>query len=113
MKDVFRTSRRRRKEGKTDYKARIGLLKSGKARVIVRKTNRYIIGQIVVSEDAKDRIVVGVNSRELIEKGWPKEMSGSLKSMPAAYLAGFFLGKKSAEIKEGILDIGLQRNIKG
>jgi len=111
MQGIGRTIRRRRMEGKTDYKARLGLLKSGKARVVVRKTNRYIIGQIVTSDIAQDKVVMSVNSKELLGKGWPENLRGSLKSLPACYLAGFLLGKKSKEIGEGILDIGLQRNI--
>jgi len=111
MKGPSRTIRRRRKEGKTDYKARFGLLKSGKARVVVRKTNKYLIGQIVSSDIAQDKVVVGVNSKDLLANGWPKELVGSLKSLPACYLSGYLLGKKSKEIKEGVLDIGLHRNI--
>ena len=111
MHKIRRTIRRRRKEGKTDYKARFGFLKSGKARVIVRKTNRYIIGQIVMSDVAQDKIIVGVISKDLLGHGWPESLKGSLKSLPAAYLTGYYLGKRSKEIKEGILDIGLQRNI--
>jgi len=112
MEGVKRTIRRRRKQGKTDYKARIGFLKSGKARIVVRKTNRYVLGQIVVSDVAQDKVLVGANSRELLSLGWPKEATGSLKSLPACYLTGFLLGKKSNEIKEGVFDIGLNRNIK-
>jgi len=112
MKKIGRTIRRRRKEGKTDYKARIGLLKSGKPRAIVRKTNRYIIGQIIVSDVAQDQVVTGVNSKELLSMGWPEKLQGSLKSLAACYLTGFLLGTKSKKIKEAIIDFGLQRNIK-
>ena len=111
MQKIKRTIRRRRKEGKTDYKARLGLLKSGKPRVVVRKSNKYIIGQVVVSDIAQDKVVCGVSSKELLSRGWPKELIGNLKSLPACYLAGFLLGKKSKDIKEGIFDIGLQRNV--
>ena len=116
MKKIGKTIKRRRKEGKTDYKSRLGLLKSGKARVIARKTNRYFIGQIVVSDIAQDKVIIGVNSKDLLNKGWPEELKGSLKNLTACYLTGFLLGKKSANskepIKEVILDTGLQRNIK-
>jgi large subunit ribosomal protein L18 len=110
MKKVSRTIRRRRHERKTDYKARLGMLKSGKPRVIFRKTNRYIIGQIVVSDIAQDKVIVSVNSRDLISLGWPEKFKGSLKSLSASYLTGYLLGKKSKEIREGIFDIGLNRN---
>ena len=69
--------RRRRLEAKTDYKLRLGLLKSEKPRLVIRKTNSYIIAQIVETEIAQDKIVVGTTSKSLIEKGWPKEKIGS------------------------------------
>jgi large subunit ribosomal protein L18 len=111
MKKVGKTIRRRRHEGKTDYKARFGMLKSGKPRVVFRKTNRYVVGQLIVSEIAQDKIILGVNSKELLAYGWPEKLKGSLKCLAAAYLTGYLLGKKSKEVKEGIFDIGLNRNI--
>jgi len=108
----MKTLRRRRKEAKTDYKARFNLLKSGKPRLVVRKTNRYILAQIVETEIAQDKVLVKVSSKDLLEKGWPKEKFGSLKSLQAAYLTGFLLGKKAKQ-KELILDIGLNRNVRG
>jgi len=110
MKGIGRTIKRRRKENKTDYKARLGLLKSGKNRLVIRKTNRFIIAQIVGSNIAQDEVIIGVNSKELISKGWPKEKIGSLKNLQACYLTGFLLGKKYNG-EEVILDIGLQRNV--
>lgn len=105
---------KRRREGKTDYKARVGLLMGEKGRVVFRKTNRYITGQYIESKEARDKIIVGVNSKELLNYDWPKSNMGSLKSIPACYFTGFLLGKKmlDKEIKNGIFDIGLNRNVK-
>lgn len=111
MEKIGRTIRRRRREGKTDYKARFGMLKSGIPRVVVRRTNKYIISQIIISDVAQDRVVASFNSKDLMKNGWPEKLKGSLKSLPAAYLTGYGLGKNSKDYKEGILDIGLQRNI--
>ncbi len=111
MHGIHKTVKKRRQEGKTDYKARMNLLKSEMPRVVFRKSNRYLFGQIVISEIAQDKVIVGVNTKELLSKGWPKNLSGSLKSLPAAYLMGYMLAKKSKEIKEGILDIGLLRHV--
>ncbi len=108
----MKTIRRRRKESKTDYKARFNLLKSEKPRLVVRKTNRYIIAQVVESDIARDKVITQANSKELLSKGWPKEKSGSLKSLQAAYLTGLMLGKKSKS-KDLILDFGLQRIVHG
>ncbi len=111
MYGIHKTVKKRRQEGKTDYKARMHLLKSEQPRVVFRKSNRYLFGQIVVSEIAQDKVIIGANTKELLSNGWPKNLSGSLKSLPASYLMGYMLAKKSKEIKEGILDIGLLRHV--
>jgi large subunit ribosomal protein L18 len=108
----MRTIRQRRLKKKTDYKLRLGLLKSGTPRLVIRKTNRYMIVQIVESDIAKDKVVASVTSKDLLIKGWPKENAGSLKSLPAAYLTGYILAEKVKEPgQELILDIGMHRNI--
>lgn len=110
----MKTPRRRRLEAKTDYKARLALLKSEKPRLVIRKTNRYIIAQIIASDTAQDKVVAGMNSNVLLSKGLPKESAGSLKSLGAAYLTGFLLGKKALEagIKNAILDAGMHIHVK-
>ncbi|MEK6908525.1 MAG: 50S ribosomal protein L18 [Nanoarchaeota archaeon] len=110
MQGVQKTVRRRRHEGRTDYKARFFLLKSGKPRVVFRKTNRFLQAQVVISEIAKDRVIVNVSTKDLIKFGWPEKLSGSLKSLPAAYLMGYLLAKRT-EIKSGVLDIGLLSHV--
>ncbi|MBI3334623.1 50S ribosomal protein L18 [Candidatus Pacearchaeota archaeon] len=107
-----RTLKRRRLEARTDYRARLAMLKADKPRLVVRKTNRYIIAQVITSTRAQDTIVTSVTSKELLEKGWPPELSGSLKSRAAAYLTGFLLGiKVKGKIKEALLDVGMHRNV--
>jgi len=110
----MKTPRRRRKEAKTDYKARLGMLKSGKPRLVIRKSNNYILAQIVSSDVAQDKVIVTFLSKDLLEKGWPADKKGSLKSLAAAYLTGFLIAKKSKSlIKEAIVDLGMNRNISG
>ena len=104
---------RRRRENKTDYKARLSLLKSELPRIAIRKTNKYIIIQLIESKEAQDFVLLTVNSKELLKYGWPEAAAGSLKSVPAAYLTGFLFAKKLKEIKKGIADLGLQRSTKG
>ena len=92
------------------------MLKSSLPRVVVRKTNKYIIAQFVESKEAQDFVIVAAISKELLNYGWPKEYSGSLKSIPAAYLTGFLLGRKIKKLRKetnSILDIGLHRSTKG
>jgi len=116
MKKARKFIKKRRKlEGKTDYKARIALLKSNKPRVVFRKSNRYVIGQFIKSKEARDTIIVGVNSKQLMGYGWSKDAVGSLKSIPACYLTGFLLGKKVLDKDketDTIFDTGLLRSLK-
>jgi len=104
--------KRRRLEAKTDYKARLTMLVSGKPRLVVRKTNRYMVAQIVSSEIAQDKVICGYSSKILLEKGWPKELQGSLKTLPAGYLLGLLVGKLAkGKVNEVILDIGMNKSI--
>jgi large subunit ribosomal protein L18 len=107
-----RTIKKRRLENKTDYKLRMNLLKSGTPRIVVRKTNKYFIVQAVESNEAQDKVMMGVTSKDLIEKGWSAKNAGSLKSIPAGYLTGLLLAKK---LKKGkyIMDLGMARTISG
>jgi len=107
----MKIQKRRRRENKTDYARRIKLLKSGSARVIFRKTNRYLIAQYISSKHAQDKVEIGINSKDLIQYGWPKEFQGSLKSLPAAYLLGLLIGRKIIEKKLAtpIIDFGMIR----
>ncbi len=109
-----KTIRQRRRKAKTDYHARIRLLTSQKPRLVVRKTNRYVIVQLVESQHAQDRIIATATSRDLLAKGWPQEKKGSLKVLAAAYLTGYLLGKRCKQkSREAILDIGMHRNVRG
>jgi large subunit ribosomal protein L18 len=106
-------AKRRRQEAKTNYYKRKRLLEGEKPRVVIRKTNRYIIIQYTESKLAQDKVVIGLSSKELLENGWPKESAGSLKSLAGAYLAGYLFGTKAKKLDEAILDMGLIRNTKG
>ena len=107
----MKTIRRRRKEFKTDYGRRIKLLKSEKPRIVFRKTNRYLIVQYVTSDEAKDKVVFGLNSKDLLKYGWPKTAVGGLKSLTASYLTGFMAGKKilKDKLEQPIVDLGMAR----
>ena len=108
-----RTLKRRRKENKTNYLKRMNLLKSEKPRLIFRRTNKYFVMQYIYSESARDKIVFGFTSKELLKYGWPKTSEGSLKSIPASYLSGFLIGKNilSKKLKTPIVDLGMTRTL--
>lgn len=99
----------RKREGKTNYKKRLTLLRSRIDRLVIRRTNKYVLAQIISYEPAGDKVIVSANSIELSKLGWKH----SAKNMPACYLIGLLLGKKAAQkkVKEAILDLGLQTPI--
>lgn len=102
---------RRKREGRTNYKSRLNILKSRKIRLVVRKTNKRILAQAVEYAEDGDKILATTDSNELKKYGW--KYSGT--NVPAAYLTGFLAAKKSISCgkDEAILDIGLQQSIKG
>jgi large subunit ribosomal protein L18 len=102
---------RRRKEGKTDYKARKALVISGKPRLVVRSSVKNVIAQIIVAKPHGDEVLVSAHSRELKKYEW-KAHAGNL---PSAYLTGLLCGLKAKAqgIREAILDIGLHSPSKG
>lgn len=105
----MKVQKRRRRENKTDYLKRLEMLKSEKPRVVFRRTNRYIIAQYIKSEEAKDKAIITIDSKKLLDYGWPKEFSGSLKSLSASYLTGYLIGKqiKAKKLETPIVDIGM------
>ena len=108
----LRTIKRRRRENKTDYKARRILLTSGIPRIVVRRTNKYFILQAVESNEAQDKVNATITSKELLKNGWDVKKGGSLKSIPAGYLTGILMAKKLGKGKY-IMDLGMARTLKG
>ena len=102
---------RRRREGKTDYYQRTRLVVADVPRMVVRKTNRHIIVQLVTAEMDGDRTLVAANSAELEQYGY----KGSMVNTPAAYLTGmlFAVKAKKAGQDSAVLDIGLNRATPG
>jgi len=109
----LRTMKRRRRENKTDYKLRLGLLKSGMTRVVIRKTNKYFILQSVKSNEAQDLVELTVTSKELLKNGWDGKVTGSLKSIPAGYLVGLLFAKKVGGKGKYVVDLGMARTLSG
>lgn len=102
---------RRRRDGETDYRQRLRLLKSGSHRLVVRKSNTGVLCQIVDYDAKGDKVIVSSKSTELVKMGW----NGNLGNMPAAYLTGLLCGKKAAQAKidGAVLDLGLYKSVKG
>ncbi len=106
-----RVPMRRRRTGHTDYKNRLALLKSGEARLVVRRTNGNIIVQFVDYDENGDRVRATAVARELEAMGW----KNSPKSTPAAYLTGYLAAKRASEagVNDAVLDIGRHAPIRG
>src|SRR5687768_18409510 len=82
---------RRRREGRTDYRTRLALLRSGEHRVVVRKTLRNVIVQVVAFDPTGDKVVASAEARELAKLGW----TGYTRNTPSAYLTGLLAGMRA------------------
>ena len=102
---------RRRREGKTNYYKRLKMIISGKKRLVVRRTDKYILAQIMEAKVNGDVTLATATSKELEKYGW----NYSFKNTPAAYLTGLLIGVKALKrgIKKAILDIGLHPPVRG
>jgi len=102
---------KRRREGRTDYARRLGLLESRKPRLVVRKSQKYIYASIVQFDLKGDKTIAAASSAELRKHGW----TFATDNLPAAYLTGMLVAKKALKngVKEAILDTGLYAKTKG
>lgn len=108
---VHRVAFRRRREGKTDYSKRLALVKSGKVRMVVRRSNKSILVQFIKFEPEGDKTIITVNGPMLAKKfNWPAK-----RNAWSAYLTGLYAGKEAnkAGIKEFVLDTGRYTASKG
>ena len=94
----FKVKLRRRREGKTDYKHRINMLRqdmykfgSVKSRLVVRITNTKIICSIQKAYADGDRVVAYADSTELKKFG----IHFGLTNYFAAYATGLLLGRRA------------------
>jgi len=101
---------KRKRIGLTNYKKRLSLVSSKKHRLVVRRSLNNITAQIVEYKNEGDIVLISANTKELAKYGW----KCSTKNIPSSYLTGLLIGKKATKknIKDSILDIGLQRPIK-
>ncbi|MCZ7372266.1 MAG: 50S ribosomal protein L18 [Candidatus Methanoperedens sp.] len=107
----YRVQFRRTRMGKTDYRARKQMLFSRKPRLVVRRSLKYTILQLVLPAKAGDVTLASANSSELKKYGY----SGATGNIPSAYLAGLLLGlqAKKSGYTEAILDMGLYPATRG
>jgi len=107
----FRVYFRRRREGKTDFAKRLALIKSGKTRMVVRKSNKGVLVQFIDFSPEGDKTLLTVNNAYLTKQySWPAK-----RNVWTAYLAGLAAGKLAQKkgVKEFVLDIGMHIPSKG
>lgn len=102
---------KRRREGKTNYSKRLLLLKSQKARFVVRKNLKTITIQVAQYSNKGDKILCSINSNVLKKYGWNYNFANT----PSSYLTGLIMAKilQKKGFKEGIVDMGIVTSIKG
>ncbi len=107
----YKVPMRRRREVRTDYHQRLRLLKSGKPRLVARKSNKHVTAQLIVPGTQGDETLASAHSSDLAEYGW-EAPTGNL---PAAYLTGLLAGKRALEhgVEQAVLDIGLNTATNG
>lgn len=105
---------RRRREGKTDYRARKRLVaqdknkyNSPRYRLVVRFTNKYVIAQIAYATIKGDFVLAAANSSELPRYG----LKVGLKNFSAAYATGLLVARRLLqkleldEVYEGVEEV--------
>ena len=105
---------KRRRNGETDYRRRMKMLRGGFARAVVRVTNTQTNCQLVNYEPTGDIVKISIDGHTIVEKyGWP--IDASRKSIPASYISGYAMAKTAiaAGHKEAVLDIGLAASTPG
>ena len=103
---LYKTIKKRRRLALTDYRKRVALLKGDTPRIVVRKSNRGIIAQVVVFQPTGDKVLTGVSSNALRKFDWAPR-----SNTPTAYLTGLMLAKraKKLNLEKLVLDIGLYK----
>ncbi|MDQ2049741.1 50S ribosomal protein L18 [Natronolimnohabitans sp. A-GB9] len=101
----YKVPMRRRREVRTDYHQRLRLLKSGKPRLVARKSNKHTTAQLITPGPQGDETLASAHSSDLEEYGWEAPTS----NISAAYLTGLLAGTRAVEagVEEAVLDIGL------
>lgn len=104
----FKVPFRRRRAGKTDYRSRLALLRSGRPRAVVRFSRGRVMVALTEYDPTGDRVIAAAESSELTRAGYPEH---GRVATPAAYLVGYLAGLRAAAAgkTEAVLDVGLRR----
>lgn len=107
----YKVAFRRRREGKTDYAARMNLVDYDKSRLVVRVSNAHATVQVIDYAPEGDITIASAVSKQLTSFGY----KGSTGNLPAFYLTAYLCAKRALAkgVDYAILDIGLKSPIKG
>ncbi|KAM7262569.1 hypothetical protein ACFE04_000252 [Oxalis oulophora] len=110
----FQVKYKRRREGKTDYRARIRLINQDKNkyntpkyRFVVRFSNKGIVAQITSASIAGDMVLAAAYSHELPQYG----LEVGLANYAAAYCTGLLLARRV--LKKLEMDTEYEGNVEG
>ncbi len=107
----YRVQFRRKREGKTDYRHRLNMLRSKKLRLVGRISLKHVTAQVVKVSTTGDITLASAHSKQLEALGWKDGTS----NLPSAYLVGLLCGYRAikAGVKEATFDIGMVHPTRG
>jgi large subunit ribosomal protein L18 len=88
---TYNLTLKRTRQRKTNYRKRAALLLSRSYFIVAKISDQNVSCQVLKPTIKGDIVICSAHSRELRKYGW----KGSMNSLPACYLTGFLLGKKS------------------
>ena len=92
MKNMtYNLTLKRNRQRKTNYRKRASLLLSRRHFIVVKISDQNVSCQFLKPTLKGDIVISSAHSRELRKYGW----KGSMNSLPACYLTGLLLGKKT------------------
>jgi len=102
---------RRKAAARTDYRLRLRLLRSRKPRLVIRRSNKHLLAQLVNYTPDGDHVITTASTQQLRKLGW----NAGCGNTPAAYLLGLLIAKKAKEKKVGdvVVDFGMYVSRKG
>lgn len=86
-------------------------MRSGWNRLVVRKSLKHMVVQVVRARREGDVTLASSHSKELRKYGWTISTSNT----PAAYLTGYLCGLRAVKtgIEKAVLDMGIQPMVPG
>jgi large subunit ribosomal protein L18 len=88
---TYNLTLKRNRQRKTNFRKRAALLLSRSSFIVAKISDQNISSQVLKPTINGDIVICSAHSRELRKYGW----KGSMNSLPACFLTGFLLGKKS------------------